>query len=284
MKLFVAEYAGYCFGVQRAMDIIDKAQAVTEGPVFTLGPIIHNSRVVSSLEQRGIMPAVGVDQDFPPGACVILPSHGTPPPVVEKLKLRGVKVIDAACPRVLAVHKRVRRALAQSRTVFLAGDPGHTETAASAAIDPAHTHVVSTPDDVHRIDPSGEPAFLAAQTTFSRTVFREVRSELSRRIQDLDVFDSICSHTRHAQNAAAALAAQCDVMIIAGGRKSANTRRLREVCRAAGVRVRCVEAASELRRAMFRQTDRVGITAGASTPCAHIHEIKDWLCARFEID
>lgn len=284
MNISIADHAGFCKGVQRAVRLAEDTAARAAGPVFTLGPIIHNPRVVRSLHQRGVRTAPGPDFDFPANATVVLPSHGTPEPVVRALRARGLTLVQAACPRVLAVHERVKKALAQGRRVFLAGDPGHTETAATASLDPARITVAACPQDVARANPPDAPSFLAAQTTFSPSVFRAIDEELSKRIWDLDVFDSLCGHTLSAQQAAARLAAQCSIMIVIGGGKSANTARLREACKSACARVRRVDSASSLRRAMFRAHDRVGITAGASTPPGHIREVRDWLCARFEID
>jgi 4-hydroxy-3-methylbut-2-enyl diphosphate reductase len=284
MKIFIAAHAGFCKGVQRAVRIAEDAAAQAQGPVFTLGPLIHNPRVVRTMHERGVRTAPGPDFDFPANATVVLPSHGTPAHVMQALQERGLTLVQAACPRVLAVHERIKKALAQGRSVFLAGDPGHTEAAAAASLDPARITVAASPRDVQRANPPDAPSFLAAQTTFSPAIFRAIDKELSQRIWDLDVFDSLCGHTLSAQQAAARLAAQCSIMVVVGGGKSANTERLREACKSACARVRRVDSASALRRAMFRADDRVGITAGASTPPEHIREVRDWLCARFEID
>jgi len=283
MKIAIADHAGFCKGVDRSVRIAMRAAELEQGPVFTLGPLIHNPRVVSALQARGVRMATGPDFDFPAHATVVLPSHGTPRHVERALQERGLKLVQAACPRVLAVHERLRKALAQGRRVYLAGDPGHTETTAAASLDPDRITVLSSVRDARQIVVQDTPALLAAQTTFSPEVFREMDRELSSRIWDLDVYDSLCGHTLRAQRAAADLAAHCSVMIVVGGAGSANTRRLREACRSACARVRRVESASDLRRAMFRDEDRVGITAGASTPIEHIREVRDWLCARFEI-
>ena len=282
MKITIARHAGYCAGVRRAIRLAERAADQDAEAVFTLGPLIHNPRVVAALQKRG-MGQASSPADLPPGATVVLPSHGTPPDVIIALQSSGMQIIQAACPRVQKVHERVKQALEQDRVVYLAGDPGHTEVAAMAGMDPTRVHVISSPEQVSQAA-AGEPALLSSQTTFSRARFEHIRDTLVKNHPNLEVFDSLCGHTLKAQQAAADLARDCNIMIVVGGGNSANTRRLCEACHAQGARVRRVQGAADLRRRMFRPEDQVGITAGASTPPEHIREIADWLCARFEID
>ena len=165
----------------------------------------------------------------------------------------------------------------------MAGDPAHAEVRALPGFENGEIIVVSTPQQARPLAGRNTPTFLMAQTTFAPDVFADIERTLRAGLRDLDVYDSICRHTHRAQAAARALAARCDVMIVIGGKNSANTRRLCEVCRAAGARVRRIEAASELRPGRFNPEARVGVTAGASTPPAHIREVVAWFHARFEI-
>ena len=280
MKVTIAKHSGYCAGVARAVRMLEKELEQAQCPVYVLGEIIHNPRVVAGLEQRGAKPITEKLNVFPKGAVVVVASHGANAEIVDELRRRGAKIVDATCPHVAAVHAKIQAAHRAHRRVFVAGQPGHAEVNAF----PGPIHVLSSGDQARRFKPDQAPSFLTAQTTFSKKIFSDIEAALGERIWDLDVFDSLCGHALRAQQAARALASKSDFMIVVGGKNSANTGRLRHACREAGARVRHIESTSELRPGLFQPGHRVGITAGASTPQSHIREVEAWLAKRFEIE
>ena len=286
MKILIAQHAGYCFGVRRAVKMLEHTVASHPGPVCTLGPLIHNPRVVAAYQQRGVHALTARDRKtVASGAAIVLPSHGTALAVRRALESKDLLLRDAICPRVLVVQEKILAALSAGRRVFVAGAANHSEVVAYLGLAPRRIRVIESPEDARQLALKKDSAiFLTAQTTFSKNVFQEIESQLRTRARDLDVFDSICGHTLKAQRAAAGLAERCDIMIVIGGRDSANTQALVRACREAGARTRHVEKAAQLRKRDFSPEDRVGVTAGASTPLEHIREVIDWLAARFDVE
>lgn len=283
LAVTIADHSGYCFGVKRAMDILERAAEEWPERVFTLGELIHNTRAVKSFENRGIRVAPDAWGDFAAGSTVVLPTHGTTAAVRKSLSGKGLKLVDAACPRVLAVRNRIEGALSRGRRVFIAGEAKHAEVVFYQSLSGRDITVIGSPEQARRLRPGARPCFLAAQTTFSPDNFARIEEILRGRCADIDVFTSICGHTLKSQQAARALAGRCDVMIVVGGKTSSNTRRLTEACESAGARTFQVEGAGELRAGNFKGAEKVGVTAGASTPHSQVMEIVDWLAERFDI-
>lgn len=284
MQIRIAEHSGYCFGVSRAIRIVDRIAAAPHGSVFTVGELIHNPRVVAGLEKQGILSLTMPSLDLAAGSSVIIPTHGSTPDAVRSLERLGAIIIDATCPHVMAVQERIRLALAARRFVIIAGDPGHAEVLSYAGISPKHIAIVSTPGEALKAGARRRAIFLAAQTTFSSGDFTLIRDALKSEHADVDVFHSLCAHTLKAQQAVRALGVKCDKMIVVGGRNSSNTLRLKEVSEETGTKTFHVEKASELRKRSFSDADSVCIAAGASTPPDHIREIIDWLSRRFGVE
>jgi len=259
----VACGAGVCFGVERALRLAEEALAVG-GPVYCLGPLIHNPQEVGRLARKGFQVIESLDE-AEPGATLMIRSHGLSPDIVAEARDRGLNVVDATCPLVHRVQTLAMDLERGGWQVVVAGDAAHPEVRAIQGHAPQAV-VVSDPESVGALDVSGRVA-LVAQTTFSPEVFRQMAVDLVRRDpDDARVVKTICTATVRRQQATADLADRVDVMFVIGGRNSANTNRLAELCAGHGVATYHVEVAEEVRPEMLAGRPRVGVTAGASTP------------------
>lgn len=270
MEVVVAQKAGACYGVSRALEIVEHAASRAEGSVYTLGPLIHNPQVIASLEDRGVV-AVDEPCDATPGSALVMRAHGVTPEVERRAIDAGLEVIDATCPYVKKVHKAVERLEREGFSVVVVGEVGHPEVEGTCG----HGHDVVVVGTVREAEALAfrRRIGVVVQTTLSRSVLREVVSALIGHCEELRVVDTICEATRERQQAAADLARTVDVMVVVGGRSSANTRHLYDVCRAVLGATYHIEGADELEAVWFEGAQRVGVTAGASTPASHIESV-----------
>ena len=277
MRLELARSAGFCYGVRRAVELAELA-ADREKPCYMLGPVIHNDHVTAHLEEKGIVCLPDV-RDIPPGAAVILRSHGEGRAVYDALAAKGCKTIDAACPNVTKIHRLVERAEESGRQPVIIGVPTHPEVVAIAGW--CRSPVVLEDADALGgwLDecPERRSKALAfvSQTTSTQKIWDACREKVKKECTNAEIFDTICSATYVRQSEAQELAARCDAMIVIGDRKSSNTRRLAELCRALCPRVVAIEGAEELEPSSFQGMASIGITAGASTPGWIIKEVYD---------
>lgn len=277
MKVVKAEYAGACYGVQRALDLAYRAAQEGE-PTCTLGPLIHNPQVVAQLREAGVG-AVDSVEDIPGGTMVVR-SHGVVPEVIERARERGLRIVDATCPHVARAQKAAAHMARKGRFVVVVGEAGHPEVEGICAHARAAAHraqdasgeecAVAAVVDADQLPASvlrpGARVGVVVQTTQSREVFERVVSALEARGVDVEVKDTVCTATRQRQDAAAALAGNVDAFVVIGGRNSSNTTRLHEICKALCARSYHIESADELDSAWFDGCKTVGVTAGASTP------------------
>jgi len=262
-KVEVARHAGFCFGVKRAIRLVGEALASGRGPVTSLGPVIHNPQVVRSLENQGLRRASTL-AEISEGV-VVVRSHGAPPHVHAELEARGLAVVDATCPFVKKMHRQARRLHKKGYHVVIVGDCTHSEIT-SLTEDPSFQCIVAaSPADLDGVNISGRVG-LAAQTTQTQENFQAVADRLLPQVLELRIFNTICDSTATRQTEARELASRVEIMVVIGGRNSANTRRLAEICRETGTRTIWVETADELPPALFDGVGRIGLTAGASTP------------------
>ena len=275
MKVTVAETAGFCFGVRRAVELVEKTAA--EGKrVVTLGPIVHNRHVVERFNALGVREAACV-AEIPDGATVIIRAHGVGRAVYEALEARGLTVVDATCPFVDRIHKLVRRAEEEGRRPVIFGSRTHPEVVGiSGWCD--EPLVMESPEDFEawlREAPERRelPLALAAQTTSNQNQWKKFGEIANLLCTNCKKFDTICEATENRQTAAALLAAKSDAMVVVGDKNSANTRQLAAICRAHCQRVFAVDNAAELADCDFSGIHTIGITAGASTPAWIIKEV-----------
>ncbi|RKY58721.1 MAG: 4-hydroxy-3-methylbut-2-enyl diphosphate reductase [Candidatus Latescibacterota bacterium] len=274
MKVELVRTAGFCFGVRRAVRMVDEALKRADGPVYTLGPLIHNPQMVARMEEMGVR-VIGPEDDLPPGV-VVLRSHGVPPQVEEKVKAKGHKVLDATCPFVRNAQMYARSLREEGYEVVIVGKRGHEEVEGILGYTGGEAYVVWRPEELVCL---GRPdrVGVVAQTTTPFEIFSSVVSELLKRAKHIKVYNTICDSTSKRQEETAALAERADVMIIVGGRNSANTTRLAELCRGLGKATYHIETADELRPEWVEGASLVGVSAGASTPDWLIEEVMEKL-------
>ena len=263
MELTIGKHAGFCFGVRRAVQTAFDA-AKTEVPCVTLGPLIHNPQEVERLTRAGIRAVASLDE-VAPGETVIIRSHGVTPEVYAQCETRGIRYIDATCPHVSHIHQLVKAYSEHGDAVLIVGEAEHPEVVGIAGW--AAGPVFILPDaQAARAAQLPRRAMVVAQTTIRRERFEEVLAVLRERVGELTVRMTICAATSQRQQEAGELSRQADVMVVVGGRNSSNTQKLYETCRARCPRTLLVETPEDLPEGAFSATDRVAITAGASTP------------------
>ncbi|HTG01360.1 MAG TPA: 4-hydroxy-3-methylbut-2-enyl diphosphate reductase [Nitrospirota bacterium] len=262
MKIHLADRAGFCFGVKRAINTA--FQAVGKGRVYCLGPLIHNPQEVERLRSEGVETV----EDFAslkPGDSLIIRSHGVPPQVLAQARDKGLKIIDLTCPFVGKAQRDAKTLHDEGYQVVVVGEKKHPEVQSILGYAGDHAVVVETPQDVEILTLKSRIG-IVAQTTQSYGNFSEIVLTLLRISKELKVFNTICSSTKERQDAARVLAEQVDVMIVVGGRNSANTTRLATLCRETGKPAYHIEVAGEIRPEWLASVESVGVTAGASTP------------------
>ena len=264
MIIRVAETAGFCWGVRRAMDKVLELRQKTSGPIQTYGPLIHNPQALQSLQRRGIETADTMDDIDAP--TVVIRTHGIAPDIRRELQERAEKLCDGTCPRVGLIHSLIRRSVRAGKRVVIAGDPGHAEVAGLSGYAGVMGRVISSVEEVAELPDYGEDVVLVAQTTFGEAEYVRIAEAMERRYPGVEVHDTICDSTHNRQAEVLELAHDSDAVIVIGGRNSANTRRLAELASTACDRTHHVETDDELTQEMFEGVERVGVSAGASTP------------------
>lgn len=277
MRLELARSAGFCYGVRRAVQMAE--MAAEEGrPCVMLGPIIHNRDVIAYLESIGVG-LVDTPEEVPPGAAVLIRSHGEGRPVHEALARLGRPVIDATCPNVSRIHQIVSRAEEGGRQVLIIGTRTHPEVAAIAGWcrRPVVLEGVAELSNWLETAPKRRdiPLTMVSQTTSTRFIWDSCVEKAKKECTNLKIFDTICNATCKRQSEAQALAARSDAMVVIGGRESSNTKRLAELCGALCPMVVWIERAAELEPSNLCRKASIGITAGASTPEWIIKEVYD---------
>ncbi|MBL8535309.1 MAG: 4-hydroxy-3-methylbut-2-enyl diphosphate reductase [Betaproteobacteria bacterium] len=268
MKILLANPRGFCAGVDRAIEIVERALAQHGAPIYVRHEVVHNKFVVDGLRRKG---AVFVDQlsDVPAGATVVFSAHGVSRGVRDEAQALGLRVFDATCPLVTKVHVEVGRMRDQGREIVMIGHRGHPEVEGTMGQTSGGMHLVESARDVSNLQVS-DPSKLAyvTQTTLSVDDARSVIDALRARFPDIvgPKKDDICYATQNRQDAVKALVKDAEVVVVVGSPNSSNSNRLCEVARLSGRRAYLVDDADQLERAWFEGTDIVGITAGASAP------------------
>ena len=268
MKIILAQPRGFCAGVVRAIDIVDRALVKYGAPVYVRHEIVHNRHVVESLKAKGVRFVEDLDE-VPEGAVTIFSAHGVSRKVENEAKSRSLPTIDATCPLVTKVHNQGRRYIAQGRAVIFIGHAGHPEVEGTLGQIDGELHLVENEDDVERLSiPVDAPIAYITQTTLSVDDTRGVIAALHRRFSNVagpEIRD-ICYATQNRQTAARELSRIADVLIVVGARNSSNSNRLREIGEEAGLPSYLVANSSEIDTEWVRNVRIVGVTAGASAP------------------
>lgn len=278
MRIKLAKTAGFCLGVRRAMNLILEAANKEKGPLYTYGPLIHNPQAIEMLESKGVAvidPQGGLPEEAQE-AFIVIRSHGVAPQERHKIKASGARVVDATCPRVSRVQSIIKKHVKEGYTTIIIGDRGHSEVTGLLGYAGPKGLVVEKLEDVENL-PEADKVCVVAQTTQDQNAFWNITKAINGKFPQASIFYTICDSTGRRQREAHALAKDVDAMIVVGGRNSANTRRLAEICRGTGTPTSHVETAEELDLQTLAQYATVGVTAGASTPNWLIQEVVDRL-------
>jgi 4-hydroxy-3-methylbut-2-enyl diphosphate reductase len=267
-KVILAAPRGYCAGVDRAVQMVERALETLGAPVYVRKEIVHNRHVVSELEKRG---AVFVDSEaaIPEGSVCIFSAHGVSPEVRRNAEARNLQVIDATCPLVTKVHLEAKRFARKGRKIVLVGHQGHEEIEGTAGEEPESTYVIESPEQIDALNfAPDEPIAYLTQTTLSVDDTLDVVEGLRERFQDIagPHSDDICYATQNRQVAVKALAPEADVVLIVGAFNSSNSNRLVEVARVAGTPAYLVPDETHLDPAWLEDAEVVGVSSGASAP------------------
>lgn len=270
MNVTVAPDSGFCFGVKRALRIAFEAARRGDGPVGTLGPIIHNPQVVAKLEGEGLRVVTSLDEIE--GGTLVVRSHGLPQSVLKDAARRSIRIVDATCPFVKQAQNCAVQLEEEGYAVVIVGEEDHPEVLSMTGNLTNPATVVDGPGGLSELADAGRVG-VVCQTTQPYEHLRTVVDALLAKTQELKIFNTICEATFERQASALDLARKVDVMLVVGGKNSANTRRLWELCREAGCDAYHIETADELEPAWFEGKKEVGITGGASTPLWIIDEV-----------
>lgn len=268
MNIKVAKYAGFCFGVDKAVKTAYDLEY--DGRIVTYGELIHNSQVIDSLRQKGIE-AIGDVSEVKDGDCIIIRAHGVGEKVFEALKNTGARVHDATCIYVKRIHDIAAKHHKEGWQVVIVGDPQHPEVIGINGWCEGKALIVTTEEEAEKLGESAEKACTVAQTTFKRQKYDRICETLKKKFAFVLKFDTICNATVQRQSEAFELSRNVDAMVVIGGRTSSNTQKLFEICRENCPNTFLIEHAEEL--PILRQYNTVGITAGASTPDWVIKEV-----------
>ncbi|MDP3013004.1 MAG: 4-hydroxy-3-methylbut-2-enyl diphosphate reductase [Candidatus Subteraquimicrobiales bacterium] len=263
MKVRVAKHAGYCYGVERALKLTQDALKNLPKPVQTLGPIIHNPQVVKSLKQQGVFPVNDLSEVK--SGTIVIRSHGVEPKVIEEALDRGFEVVDATCPFVKSAQQRANQLLNENYSIIIVGEHDHPEVKSILAYTGGKGVVIEDVKDLGKTK-RFKRVGVVVQTTQSKELLKEIVSNLASEVSELKVFNTVCDATAKRQASAKKLAGEVDLMLVVGGKNSANTTRLTQICAQTNPKTYHIEIAEEIDPDWFSKDMVVGVTAGASTP------------------
>ena len=275
LKVILSQPRGFCAGVVRAIEIVERALRKYGPPVYVRHEIVHNRHVVERLKAKGAHFVENLD-DIPQGAVTIFSAHGVPRAVVDEAVARDLPVLDATCPLVTKVHNEARRYVARGRTLILIGHAGHPEVEGTMGQVSDPVYLVQTEKDVELLDlPNDAPVAYVTQTTLSIDDTRGIIAALQKRFSDIVGPDTrdICYATQNRQTAVRELSTLVDVILVVGAKNSSNSNRLREIGEEAGIPAYLIADGSELDASWLQGAATVGITAGASAPEVLVEDV-----------
>jgi len=274
MEVLLAKPRGFCAGVERAIEIVERALAQFGAPIYVRHEIVHNKSVVEDLRAKGAVFVEELDE-VPRGATVIFSAHGVSKSVQADAERRGLKVFDATCPLVTKVHMEVAKMLREGYEIVMIGHRGHPESEGTMGQATVGMYLVETLDDVAALEPASGRLAYVTQTTLSMDDAAQIVAALKKRFPDIrgPKKDDICYATQNRQDAVKFMAPQCDVVIVVGSPNSSNSNRLREVAQSRGAPAYMVDNASQLEPQWIEGRQRVGVTAGASAPEVLVREV-----------
>ena len=282
MKVELAKSAGFCFGVEKAVNTVYEEAKKENEIVYTLGPIIHNEEVVKDMKKRGVEAVKIEDLASLPKGTVIIRSHGVSREVYNFVKNSGHRVVDATCPFVKKIHAIVSVQSGKGKTVVIIGNPDHPEVMGIKGWGDKNTYAVENIEQFINLDlKKDEEIIIVAQTTFNHKKFQEIIDKISLLGYDVRCFNTICNATQERQAEAKKIASNVDAMIVIGDKKSSNTGKLVEICQEECKNTVFIQTLEDLDYGALLSVDSVGITAGASTPKHIIEEVQNIVRSKF---
>ena len=282
MEVILAEHAGFCFGVKRAVEQVYEQVAAGKS-IYTYGPIIHNEEVVKDLEQKGVHVIETKQQleEISEGT-VVIRSHGIPKRVGELIEAQGVECVDATCPFVKRIHNIVEKASEEGKKIVIIGNAGHPEVEGIMGWAKEPATVIGTPEEARNfVCGQDEEICVVSQTTFNYNKFQDMVEIFMEKGYNVSVVNTICNATEERQTEAREIAAKVDVMIVIGGKHSSNTRKLYEICMQECANTYFIQTLDDLHLDLPKSVRLVGITAGASTPNNIIEEVQNYVRINF---
>lgn len=276
MQVKVAKTAGFCFGVQRAVDTVYEQVEKGVRPIYTYGPIIHNEVVVQDLEAKGVHVLNSREElEALTEGTVIIRSHGVGKDIYDLIQVKGLNCVDATCPFVKKIHRTVEKESAAGRQIVIVGNDRHPEVEGIKGWCHTPAIVIESAEQTERLHlPESVPICVVSQTTFNYKKFQDLVEILDKKRYDKVVVNTICNATEERQTEARQIAGEVDAMIVIGGSHSSNTQKLFEICRKECKNTYYIQTVDDLDLEVLRSTGLVGITAGASTPKKIIEEVQ----------
>ena len=282
MEVIVAEHAGFCFGVKRAVEQVYE-QAAKGRPIYTYGPIIHNEEVVKDLERRGVT-VIGSEEELADvtEGTVVIRSHGVPERIVSLIDAKGLECVDATCPFVKRIHNIVAKESGAGKKIVVIGNAGHPEVEGIMGWAKEGAAVVESLEEARDFTcGKDEEICIVSQTTFNYNKFQDMVEIFMKKGYNVSVVNTICNATEERQTEAAQIAARVDAMIVIGGKHSSNTRKLYEICMQECANTYFIQTVDDLHLDLPKSVRLVGITAGASTPNNIIEEVQNYVRINF---
>ena len=278
MEIRLANTAGFCFGVKRAVETVyEQVNICNDEPIYTYGPIIHNDEVIKDMQEKGVE-VIQSEEELKQltSGVVIIRSHGVPKRIHKILEERNIRCVDATCPFVKKIHRIVEKESKAGKQITIIGDANHPEVKGIQGWSKSEVSIIQTEEEARAFKPiSDKEICIVSQTTFNYNKFKYLVEILSERNYNVSVLNTICSATKERQTEAFEIANEVDVMIVVGDKHSSNTQKLFEICRKACKDTYYIQTVEDLDMNQLKSVKKVGITAGASTPNNIIEEVQN---------
>ncbi len=283
MEVIVAEHAGFCFGVTKAVETVYEQIEKENSNIYTYGPIIHNETVVSDLEKKGVKVIESVDELEGIGSgTVVIRSHGVTKEVHQKLEQSGLNVIDATCPFVKRIHRIVEEESKKGKSIIVVGSESHPEVEGIVSYATGPVYVIDSPEKAMEFEGDKKLEYtVVSQTTFNKNKFQETIEIFKNVGYNINIVNTICNATDERQTEAEEIASRADVMIVIGGTHSSNSRKLYEICANKCTNTYFIQTLDDLHLEIPKSAKLIGITAGASTPKNIIEEVQKHVRTNF---
>ena len=275
MKVVVAKSAGFCFGVERAVESVYSEISAEKSPIYTFGPKIHNEQVVADLESKGVKVINDIDElkEIKKGT-VIIRSHGVPKSVYDVMENEGIEIVDATCPFVKKIHNIVQKESEAGKKIIIIGNDNHPEVEGIKGWVNGDAIVINEPEQIEKLQLSDKTKVcIVSQTTFNHNKFKYLVEIIEKKGYDINVVNTICNATHVRQVEAKDISSKVDAMIVIGGRHSSNTQKLYDICKNECENTYFVQTVDDLDLDKIKSVKSIGITAGASTPKNIIEEV-----------